>query len=126
MFYPDFWTETWNQRRLQFRICYWKSENLIRYSGKPGEKAWRWIDEWPLSHSDWAVNYPDPKKGECAAMDKNGQFFSSDCQNARKPFVCKAEFYDFLDNDSLEDRHKGSKYVRNRLRLKILLEIQIK
>ena len=53
-------------------------------------------------------------------MDKNGQFFSSDCENARKPFVCKAEFYDFLDHDSLEDRHKGSEYARKLVKKNLL------
>ena len=68
------------------------------------------MDHWPLRHSDWAVDQPNLEKGECAAMDQNGQFFSADCKNARKPFVCKAEFYDFLDHDSLEDRQEGSKF----------------
>ena len=53
-------------------------------------------------------------------MDKNGQFFSSDCQNARKPFVCKAEFYDFHDHDSLEDRLKGSEYARKLVKKNLL------
>lgn len=65
---------------------------------------WQWIDNWPLTRSNWAAEHPQINKfGPCAFFNNNGQFESTQCYDSR-PFVCKAEFYDFTpewDNSAL-------------------------
>jgi len=62
--------------------------------GDNGYSKWRWIDNWPLTRSNWAAEHPQKDKfGPCAYLNNKGQFISTQCYDTR-PFVCKAEFYD--------------------------------
>ena len=85
-----------------------KKINLFFFSseGEGGYSKWRWIDNWPLTRSNWAGNHPQKDVyGPCAFMNQNGQFESTECYDPR-PFVCKAEFYDNTlewDNSALGD-----------------------
>lgn len=63
---------------------------------------WGWIDNWPLTRSNWAPEHPQYERfGPCAFVNQNGQFESTQCFEAR-PFVCKAEFYDFTPGWNIE------------------------
>ena len=76
----------------------------LQYAGASWSRGWRWIDNWPLTRSNWASNHPDRHEyGYCGAVNSKGQFQSDDC-NEYKPYVCKAEFYDFHDDQPLSSK----------------------
>ena len=67
---------------------------------------WGWVDQWPLSYTRWGVMMPTDMKGDCAFMHTNGGWANEDC-GMTKPFVCKAEFYDWTPDYTDIDNKLG-------------------
>jgi len=61
--------------------------------------TWGWVDKWPLLVSNWAPGHPDSdswtEQHDCGRMNNVGQFYNENCRK-HLPYVCKAEFVDFI------------------------------
>ena len=62
---------------------------------KGWQKSWGWVDNWPLSYTRWAAMMPTDQRGDCGFMTYKGGWANEEC-GMTKPFVCKAEFYDWV------------------------------
>ena len=83
---------------------YWIGVKNEARRGKKN-KHWGFVDNWPLSNTRWAFDTNKP--GDCAFMTPEGRWDNTDCMTA-KPFVCKAEFYDWMPDYAEIDAKLGA------------------
>ena len=69
----------------------------VKNEVKRGDKRWSFVDNWPMTYTKWAGSDTLSKAGDCGYMAQTGKWDNTNCDSL-KPFVCKAEFYDWMPN----------------------------